>query len=83
PLADLDGGSHGSGQSTTTHDAGKTPVVYGGDDADLDPATPLLDDSQYNKPRKRSTIGMMPPPSATSSTSSNDTPKDTSSGQLF
>ena len=83
PMADLEGGSQGSGQSTTTNDSGNTKVFYCGDDEDLEPATPLLDDSQYNKPRKRSTIGMMPPPSATSSTSSNDTPKDTSSGQLF
>lgn len=72
----------GSGKTNASGNPSSSKVVYEGNQADVQPATKLLDDSVYERKRKNQQRGATPPPPAITS-SGDSSSSDSSTGALF
>ena len=80
PVGEIHRNSGGAGQKTT-NSGGNSTVTYDGENADVQPATPLIDDAAQARKNKQRKGATPPPPSISASSGSNSS--DTSSGALF
>ena len=58
-------------------------VVYSGEDADVQPAQTLIDDSAYSRKRQKQNAGATPPPPSTTSSAGGSRSSNSSSASLF